>query len=149
MVLVVRAGSRRAALPLAVVGETMRPLPVEPLAGAPPFVAGVAVVRAEPVPVVDLAVLLAGGNDPVDEVRRFVTVRAGSGTFMLGVADVVGIRELPSDVQRDLPGLLGAAAASVALAVAAQDRRLLMLLDAARLVPDAVWQALRAHGATT
>jgi purine-binding chemotaxis protein CheW len=145
--LVVRAGNRRAALPLTAVGETMRPLPIEPLPGTPIFVSGMTVVRAEPVPVLNLEVLLGGPQGGT--VERFVTVYSKAGTFMLGVAEVLGIRELPVDKLRELPGLLGAEASSVALAVAGQDERLVTLLDTARLVPDHVWQALHAHGAAT
>ncbi|MFL5302954.1 MAG: chemotaxis protein CheW, partial [Anaeromyxobacteraceae bacterium] len=56
-VLLVRAGSRLCALPLACVVETLRPLHTSPLAGTPACVSGVAVVRGAPTPVVDLDAL--------------------------------------------------------------------------------------------
>ena len=51
----VQAGLHLCALPLGAVIETLRPLPLRPLAGAPAGVLGVAVVRGSPVPVIDLA----------------------------------------------------------------------------------------------
>jgi purine-binding chemotaxis protein CheW len=152
--LVVRAGSRWAALPLSTVGETMRPLPVEALPGTPAFVSGVSMVRGEPVPVVDLEALIGGarggdaghdGGHPQTP-TRFVTARSEAGTFMLAVSEVLGVREIPADALRELPLLLGAEAASLAVGVAAHDGRLVTLLLTARLVPADVWQALRAHG---
>lgn len=42
----------------------MRPLPVAAVAGAPDFVAGVAIIRGDAVPVVDAARLLTGEGEP-------------------------------------------------------------------------------------
>ena len=52
-VLVVMVGARACAIPLDHVAETMRPLPIEPVAGTPGFVRGVSVIRGAPTPVVD------------------------------------------------------------------------------------------------
>jgi purine-binding chemotaxis protein CheW len=112
--------------------------------GTPRFVEGVSMVRAEPLPVVNLELLL--GGDDKSEVGRFVAVRAEAGPFVVAVSDVLGIREIPVDALRELPALLGANAASVALALASHDHRMIALLQAARLVPHEVWEALRAHG---
>ncbi len=57
-VLVVMVGARACAFPLHHVAETMRPLPIEPVAGTPSFVRGVSVIRGMPTPVVDLKALL-------------------------------------------------------------------------------------------
>ena len=53
--LVFRVLTFHCALPLEHVSETMRPLPVEPIAGVISPVAGVAIIRGGPVPVVDVA----------------------------------------------------------------------------------------------
>src|SRR5688572_15607941 len=58
MWLICRVSTRVCALPLDAVVETMRPLVVEPVAGAPGFVSGLSIVRGEPIPVVDAARLL-------------------------------------------------------------------------------------------
>ena len=141
LALLVRAGPRTCAIPLASVVETMRPLPVAALPGAPPFVAGAAVVRGEPVPVVDLDALLGG---PGGAASRFVTVRAGDRVTALAVAAVVGVGELPAAAPRRL---LGAADAGAVEALGARDGHLLVVLRAAQLVPDHVHAAARAGAA--
>jgi chemotaxis signal transduction protein len=57
-VFVVMVGARACAFPLHHVAETMRPLPIESVAGTPSFVRGVSVIRGVPTPVVDLKALL-------------------------------------------------------------------------------------------
>jgi chemotaxis signal transduction protein len=58
-------GSRVGALAVRDVRETMRPLPVEPLARAPPFVRGLATIRGFPTPVVDFGRLLLLNSPPL------------------------------------------------------------------------------------
>jgi purine-binding chemotaxis protein CheW len=142
--LLVRAGARVCALPITAVVETMRPLPVSPVAGVPPFVQGVAIVRGEPVPVLDLAAFLGDGAPAAPS--RFVTVRAGPRTAALAVGDVVGVAPLdPGDATR-LP-LLADACAGAVEALRARDADLVVVLRVARLVPDEVHRALAQRGA--
>jgi purine-binding chemotaxis protein CheW len=143
-VLVVRAGDRLAALPLGTVRETMRPLPLQPVGGAPAFVAGMSVLRAEPVPVVILDALLGGGA--ANGFGRFVSVQAGRGRpFLLAVDEVIGVRRFATDALEELPPLLGAEARGIATAVTLHDERLVTLLDTAHLIPGDVWRSLEAH----
>src|SRR6202041_1193103 len=79
--LLFRARGHLCALPLAHVVETMRPLPVEPMAGAPPYVPGLGISRGRPAPAVDVARLL-GEDDarreavaPLQPSARFVTLK--------------------------------------------------------------------------
>jgi chemotaxis signal transduction protein len=51
-VLVVMVGTRACAIPLHHVAETLRPLPIQSVAGMPNFVRGVSVIRGTPTPVV-------------------------------------------------------------------------------------------------
>jgi purine-binding chemotaxis protein CheW len=111
----------------------MRPLPVAPIAGAPPYVRGIAIVRGEPVPVVDLAALL-GGEAGVDA-ARFVAVRAGGHAAALAVAEVLGVTELDARDGRRAP-LVRDACAGALESLRARDGDLLLVLGAARLVPD-------------
>jgi purine-binding chemotaxis protein CheW len=138
--LLVRAGSRVCALPLGSVNETMRPLPVEAVRGAPPLVLGLAIVRGTPVPVVDLAALI--GADEPGEATRFVSLRAGARTVVLAVQSVVGVRELDAGDLQQVAPLLGPAVVEVVQAVGALDRELLMVLDAGRTLSEALWQTL-------
>ena len=73
-VLLVRIGVLTAALPVTDLVETCRPLPIEAVPGAPSFVLGLSIIRAAPVPVLDLGQLL--GNPGPNAIARFVTVRA-------------------------------------------------------------------------
>jgi purine-binding chemotaxis protein CheW len=140
--LLVRAGSRVCGLPIASVNETMRPLPVEPIRGAPPMVLGLAIVRGAPVPVVDLATLVGAGSDERHPVTRFVSLRSGSRTVALAVESVMGVRELDgAGLQQPAP-LLGTSVVEVVARVGALDRELLLVLDAARTLSEGMWQSL-------
>lgn len=133
-VVLVRAASLTVALPLGAVVETMRPLPVRPLAEPPPFVAGVAIIRGAPVPVVDLATLL--GAAPDERPTRFVTIAVGQRLVALAVAAVRGLGAIDDARCGPLPPLLAAASARAVAALAALDGELVALLDAARIVPE-------------
>jgi len=131
------------ALSLSQVVETMRPLPTEWVAGAPPFVSGLAVIRGMAVPVVDAARLIGGGDGELGRARRFVTLDLGGRTVALAVDDVVGVRTLSASSRHDLPPLLKDAARESIDAVAALDSHLLLVLQAARLLPAGVaWASL-------
>jgi purine-binding chemotaxis protein CheW len=142
--LLCRVQSRLCALPLECVLETMRPLPIEPLSGAPQFVRGLAIIRGEPVPVVDTARLLG-----TEETRpaRFVAVKAGARRVALAVDSVLGVRSIPAGSLQELPSLLGDAAADIVSAIGILDAELLLVLHSARLVPEEVWARLDADGA--
>ena len=101
--LIVRAQAYLCALPLALVVETMRPLPVEPLASVPPFVRGMSIVRGEPTPVIDLAMLLGATRELP---WRFVTIRIGEKQVALSVGAVAGVFDLDPHVMDRLPPLL-------------------------------------------
>jgi len=131
----------RAALPASHVLETMRPLSIEPLAGAPDFVAGVAVVRGRPTPVVDAAALLGvrGGAAPA----RWVTLRTGDRIVALAVAGVVGVRRLSDSLSAaSAPPLLRGVAQGAVRSLGVLDGDLFLVLQTARLMEDDVWLAL-------
>lgn len=130
--LMVRTGAHTCALPLSGVMEIMRPLPVEPLAGAPPMVRGLSVIRGEPVPVLDLATMLGenGGS-----CTRFVTVRAGVRRVALAVELVLGVREFAPSVLHAMPPLLGEAAADLVEALSTLDAELFLVLKTSSMAP--------------
>jgi purine-binding chemotaxis protein CheW len=126
------------------VSETMRPLPVQKVPGAPAFVGGLAVIRGQPVPVVDLAVLVGAADSGAP--GRFVCMRGGGRPVALAVESVVGIRALdPAQLQEVAP-LVGAAVREIVQAVGAIDRELLMVLDAGRIISEGLWQSLELAG---
>ncbi|HEX3346425.1 MAG TPA: chemotaxis protein CheW [Polyangiaceae bacterium] len=138
--LVFRVRDRLCTLPLEHVVETMRPQPVKAVAGAPPYVAGIALIRGSALPVVDVARLLdvsAAPTSTSDDAARFVTVRAAHRTVALAVDAVVGVRGLTPGAFRDLPPLLRDAAPGGVTTIASLDAELLVVLDAARIAPAA------------
>jgi purine-binding chemotaxis protein CheW len=138
--LLCRIGSRIGALTLNDVREVMRPLPIEPLAGAPPFVLGLAIVRGFPTPVIDAGRLL--GPVALPSPARFVSLRLGERTAALAVDAVLDVRSLAAGNVADIPPLLREAGSEVASAIGALDTKLLLVLEAARLVPESLWDAI-------
>ena len=145
--LVVTAGARACAIRLEHVAEIMRPLAIEPVSGVPGFVRGVAVIRGEAAPVIDLAALLGCGENSASY-GRFVSLKLGERRVVLGVDAVIGTMSLASVELRALPPLLRDLATEVIEAVGTRDAELLIVLRAARLVPAEVWTALAPAGAT-
>lgn len=137
--LVVRAEAYFCALPLVHVVETMRALPIEPVADMPPFVRGVSIVRGQPMPVVDLAVLL---GMPSGAAERFVTLRVANRQVALAVSGVIGVRDLDLSTLQELPPLLHGASREVIEAIGTLDRQVLVVLRTGWELPDAVWQTL-------
>jgi purine-binding chemotaxis protein CheW len=130
---VCRVGTLACVVPIEHVVETMRPLPLETVGRAEtPWIAGVAVIRGGPVPVVDVATLLgvAGG-----EARRFVVLRVESDRRVaLRVDDVVGVRRLAPGALSELPPLLRDVARETVARLGALDRALVAMLDASHAI---------------
>jgi purine-binding chemotaxis protein CheW len=143
--LLCRVDTRLCALPLTSVLETMRRLPIAPLAGAPAFVLGLSVIRGSPVPVIDLARLL--GDASSAEVERLVMVRAGMRQVALAVAAVLGIRALPASIAHELPPLMRETDAAPVSLIGALDAELLHVLRRVQLLPDEIWRAIDAEAA--
>lgn len=140
-VLAVAAAGRICAVPIAHVLETMRALPIAKVAGVPPFVLGLSVIRGEPTPVVDLGVLLEGN---ATEPKRLVTLELDGRCVALAVENVVGVRTLADTQLGELPPLLRGADARLVDSIGTSDQQLLVVLHAARLIPDDVWSSLHA-----
>jgi purine-binding chemotaxis protein CheW len=146
--LLCQVGSRVGALALKDVRETMRPLPIEPLNGMPQFVLGVAIVRGMPVPVIDARRLLS----PLPSVlagsaARFVTLKLGERTGVLLVDAVLEVRSIAHLSLAQIPPLLRESEAELVSALGALDAELLLVLEAARLIPDSIWRAVERTGA--
>ncbi|MGN7872353.1 chemotaxis protein CheW [Roseateles sp. 22389] len=160
-VLVCRVQSRLCGLPLDAVEETLRPQPLRPLKSPAVHVQGLARIRGDWLPVVDLAGLLglteAGAAPatavtppassalpaplpaaPADAaaVRRYVVVRAGDRRVALAVAEVLGLQTFAAEQLRALPPLLRDRDHGAVSALAERDDELIAVLDQARLLPD-------------
>lgn len=133
-----RVAGRLCALDLAHVVETMRPLPVEPMLGAPSFVVGLSLIRGIPTPVVDLAAWM---GLPISPPTRFISVVAGARHVALAVTAVTGVRILEASELQTVPPLVREAIADNVQLVGTLDADLLVVLSAARLLPDDAWPA--------
>lgn len=125
------AGSHRFALPMSEIVETMRMLPVETIAAAPPLVLGLSIIRGAPVAVVDTALLF---DRTSARYTQLVTARTGGRTIAFAVDAVLGAAVVARHDLTQMPPLIGSDDAIVAMA--SRDRDLLFLLNAARIVPD-------------
>jgi purine-binding chemotaxis protein CheW len=129
-------------LPLDHVDETMRPLPVVPLAGVPAFIDGLTVIRGVPTPVVNVGSLLYG---EACHAMRFVTVRTGARRAVLALAAVVGVIETPAGLVEAIPQLLQNADHDAISALGVLDGELLLVLQSSRLIATDVWAAIQAQ----
>src|ERR1051325_11050800 len=100
-VLVCRTGQCLWAIPLAHISETMRPLPVEPLASMPSFILGAARMRGVAVPVVNMAAVL--GLENGSKLGRFVSVTVENRQVALAVEAVEGVRAITPESLAELP----------------------------------------------
>jgi purine-binding chemotaxis protein CheW len=143
--LLVRVQNLVCALPLANIVETMRPLPIEPIAGVPLFVRGVSIIRGVPTPVVDLGLVLGTSGGVAG---RFVSLRLGDRQVALSVDVVLGVRDLDASTIRELPPLLQEASKDLIDAIGTLDAQVLVVLRAGWELPEGVWQALTLQEAT-
>ncbi|WP_433825196.1 chemotaxis protein CheW [Actinoplanes sp. CA-015351] len=143
--LVFQAGPLFCAFPLEEVVETMRPLQTRPLAGTPPYVQGLTILRGMPSPVIDVTRLLTG---EAGEIHRYVAVRAGRGVVACATGPVLGVQDI--DVEPP-EGPSAALSGVVSRALIAGVGRIgtdpLLLLRGIRTVPDDVWEAAAGTGA--
>lgn len=134
--LVIVAGALRVGLPIEHVRETMRPLKIEVLREALPFVLGVSVIRGEAVPVVDLGALLTGRRNQ-SSFRRFVTLRVSDRIVALAVDEVEFVLSVSDAAFSALPPLLSEAGGESVERLSLADAQLLFTLKTTRLISAA------------
>lgn len=145
--LICRSDDKLCALPLHHVGETMRALSIEALPSMPEFVLGAAIVRDQVMPVVDATVLLSADGKRRGLATRFVTLKLNTDQdserrIALAVDGVLGVRMLARDTSSGIAPLLVGAQQRLVDAVSLLDSQLLLVLQAAHLISDSVWQRL-------
>lgn len=140
-----RAATHTCALPLESIVETMRPLPLEGFPKAPPFVAGMAIIRGIPTPVVDMRALM---GEPSSAFGRFVTVRIGNRPVALAFDAVVGIHRLRDITAGELPPLLKNVAGETIAEVSVKDSDLLLFFEASRIFPPGLIESLAVEEAS-
>jgi purine-binding chemotaxis protein CheW len=145
-VLLVRAGGWVCALPITDVVETMRGLPLRPVAGAPSFIRGLSIIRGALLPVVSLAALL-GAEEASPRVGRLITVRTGERQIALHVDEVIGAKHIDTSALALTPPLLSEALPGPTERLGALDGQTLALLSAARILSDDLFRDLIEQGA--
>ena len=138
--LLIRVRRRLCGLAVEHVVETLRPLPTDPVRGAPNFVQGVSLIRGIPLPVVDPGILL--GCSEAAAPRRFVVLRTAQRRVALAVEGVLGVHAFTGKLQAELSPLLTDMTTELVALVASLDTELLLVLRASRVIPDAVWTQL-------
>ena len=136
--LLVRCRAWLCALPLTEVVETLRTLPLQPVAGAPPFVRGLSLVRGELVPVVDLALLLGGEGGAA--AGRLILVRAAERRLALAVDEVLRVTPLPHSAK--VAPLISQALPEQVAALAVLDGAALAVLQSTHLISQEEWASL-------
>lgn len=144
--LLCHVGDLLCALPLEHVAETMRPLQIEAMPGTPDFVAGMSIVRGQPIPIIELAPLFEAEPGAA---ARLVIVRSGDRRIGLLVDDVVGVRPIAPSVFRRLPALLRDASRHAVAEIGALDGELMVALSAARVVPEEVFREVERRAAAS
>ena len=127
--------------------EVMRPLPVTPMPGVPAFVRGVAVIRGQSVPVVDLGMLLGAAAPAV--AGRWVVLRLEERRVVLAVDAVWGVVLLDRSVLAAAPPLLRDARAELIATMGVMDQQLYLTLNSGRILADEVWSALTPQEASS
>lgn len=145
MHLLVASGSTVCALPVDTVVETMRPLVLEPVQGAPAAVLGLSVIRGTPIPVVDLCRTL--GKEPNGPPGRYVVLKlAQERRAALAVDSVLGVEKLDVSKLDQLPPLVASADSEMISAIGWRDHHFLQILQTGRIIPDGIWSALQRTG---
>jgi purine-binding chemotaxis protein CheW len=144
--LLCRTGTHLCAIPLGHVIEILRVLPIEAVAGAPPYVLGLCIIRGTAVPVVDIGLLI---GDQTTNSERLITIRAGSRTIALATETVLGIRAIGAETFGGLPPLLRHAASETIAAIGTLDAELLFFLRTALVVPQELLDRLGPDGAAS
>lgn len=127
--LIVKAGDAYCALPLLIVREVMRALPILSVKQAPQAVLGASTVRGLVLPVISLSALLNQGDG---EQRYFVVLRTPGNDCVLAVNAFVSIASTGSIQWQQPNNLLGSNPAITQ--IAAVDGDLITALDAARVL---------------
>jgi purine-binding chemotaxis protein CheW len=144
--LICRSDGRMLALALPDVLETMRPMSIVPLVGAPHFVLGLSIIRGTATPVIDAGQLLGhNASDPPAEdrgARRFVTLNTGARPVAIQVDVVSGLQSFSAAQLDAFPALIQLSGTPGVVALSVLDEKLLLVLQAARLVPAAVWECI-------
>jgi chemotaxis signal transduction protein len=92
-----RLGAYHYALPLDAIGEVVESGDITPLPGAPDFVMGLANVRGEIIPVIDITPFVGGERVVPAFENPLLILRDEEGRVGVVAHRVIGVREMPTD----------------------------------------------------
>jgi chemotaxis-related protein WspB len=141
LALTFQVGPHRLALDIRRVREVVPHVPLQPLAGAPPWLAGALIYRGAIVPVVDLFRLTGWGDCPSHLSSRILLVPQQGRLTGLLAARVDDLREVTPP---ETPFCLGASNGPDLGPALADDAGVLHLLEPDLLLPDAFRRQLAA-----
>jgi purine-binding chemotaxis protein CheW len=144
--LVARTRSYAVALPLGKVVETMRPLPIRPVAETPEFLLGLSVIRGAPTPVVDLESFLTGRPGKYNRFVTLTTRRTQQGRRVaLALRSVDGVETISAGAASEKPKLTESARSDAVERLAALDGELALIFDSSKVISAETWQKLEEH----
>ena len=100
---------------------------------------GLALIRGNPVPVLDLGRLLGESAD--SRASRFVLLKLNGRRVAIAVEEVPGLRSLGRSLL-SLSRILDEANPASVAGVSVSDQNLLFVLEVARIIPDELWRNL-------
>ena len=137
--LVCQVQGRMCALPTEHVCEIMRPLHIEHIPGAPNYILGMAVIRGVATPVLNMARLF---DQAESRIERFIAIKVAGRSLALAVEQVQGVSVFNKADLSALPPLMQDMGSALIESISVRDAALLLVLDGARLLPEAVWPQL-------
>jgi purine-binding chemotaxis protein CheW len=131
-------GAQAYGLPILQVHEVLRPLPIEPVPGAPDIMPGVINLRGQVVTVIDLRRYLELPERPIDAETRIIVVAHDGETFGLLVDRIGEVSKIALAAIKPLPALHRQGDRYGFAGMVGRDGVLLTLLDV-----DALFVAMR------
>ncbi len=132
------------AVPVAQVEYVERMGPLTPIPGAPPFLRGVASLRGQVVPVVDLAERLGLGHRPLGPKARVLVVRVEGQTVGMAVDDVLQVLYVSEDAVQPPPPVVARVSARFLTGVAYLQGDVVLVLDLQRVLTPEEAETVRA-----
>ncbi len=139
-ILLFRAGVSLCALPLEVVLETMRPLPLQAVGHNPHLKICLSVIRGRLCPVIDLARYF---EHSAVSTRWLLVSVSPDRNVALAVTSVEGVFQVPSETLVEKPLLFEGVSAELTQAIGRLDGELFSLLQTGSLLSESDWESLQ------
>lgn len=138
-----RVAETAMAVPVAQVEYVERLGALMPVPGAPPFLRGVASLRGQVVPIVDLAERLGLGHHPLGPRARVLVVREEGQVVGMAVDDVLRVLYVPEDTVHPPPPVVARVSARFLAGVAHLQGDVVLVLNLQRVLTPEEAEAVR------